>query len=164
LEPLNDANPGREATWIRLWAMTDETGTDPGETKDIIEKALHFPDGLPGLPEMEHFVIVELRDDGAFQQLQSLDDVEVSMIVCVPWLFFPDYAPVLSDVEQAELELESADDAILFVPVSFDSETRQVFLNLLGPFVVNSRTRKGRQLVLTGTDYTTRTPIQLPGA
>ena len=128
----------------------------------LIEKALHFPEGLPGLPDLERFVIVELREDGAFQQLQSLDNIDVSMIVCVPWLFFPDYAPILSDIEQAELGLESAEDAVLFVPVSFDAETRQVFLNLLGPFVVNAKTRVGRQLVLTGTDYSTRTPIELP--
>ena len=137
---------------------------DQAEHKALLEKAHHFPDGLPGLPELEHFVIVELRDDGAFQQLQSLDDVDVSMIICVPWLFFPDYAPVLSDIEQAELGLETADDAILFVPVTIDPESRQVFLNLLGPFVVNTKTKVGRQLVLTGTDYTTRTLIELPVA
>lgn len=136
---------------------------DKAEHESLLEKALRFPDGLPGLPDLENFVIVELREDGAFQQLQSLDNIDISMVVCVPWLFFPDYAPVLSDIEQAELGLESADDAILFVPVSFDAESRQVFLNLLGPFVVNAKTRVGRQLVLTGTDYSTRTPIELPG-
>jgi flagellar assembly factor FliW len=135
---------------------------DEAAHEALVEKALHFPDGLPGLPDLEHFVIVELREDGAFQQLQSLDDIEGSMVVCVPWMFFPDYAPVLSDIEQAELELESADDAILLVPVSFDAESHEVFLNLLGPFVVNAKTRVGRQLVLTGTDYSTRTPIELP--
>lgn len=135
---------------------------DKAEHEALVEKALHFPDGLPGLPELEHFVIVELRDDGAFQQFQSIDNVDVSIIVCVPWLFFPDYAPVLSDIEQTELGLESADDAVLFVPVSFDEESRQVFLNLLGPFVVNTKTKVGRQLVLTGTEYSTRTPIELP--
>jgi flagellar assembly factor FliW len=143
--------------------MTNESNTEQTEHKAIYEKSLHFPDGLPGLPDLEHFVIVELREDGAFQQLQSLDNINVSMIVCVPWLFFPDYAPVLSDVEQSELGLESSEDAVLFVPVSIDPETRQIFLNLLGPFVVNAKTRKGRQLVLTGTSYTTRTPIELPG-
>jgi flagellar assembly factor FliW len=142
--------------------MTDEHTSNQSEHKAVLEKALHFPDGLPGLPDLENFVIVELREDGAFQQLQSLDNTNVSMIVCVPWLFFPDYAPVLSDVEQAELGLETSEDAVLFVPVSIDPDTRQIFLNLLGPFVVNSATRTGRQLVLTGTSYTTRTPIELP--
>ena len=143
--------------------MTDEPTRDQREHKAVLEKALHFPDGLPGLPDLENFVIVELREDGAFQQLQSLDNIDVSIVVCVPWLFFPDYAPALSDIEQAELGLERPDEAILFVPVSIDLDSHQIFLNLLGPFVVNSRTRKGRQLVLTGTSYTTRTPIELPG-
>ena len=86
------------------------------------------------------------------------------MVVTVPWLFFPDYAPVLSDAEQAELELETQEDAVLFVPVTFDAAERQVSLNLLGPFVVNARTRKGRQLVLTGSEYSVRAPVQLPDA
>jgi len=135
---------------------------DQAEHEALVEKALHFPEGLPGLPDLEHFIGVELREDGAFRQLQGLDDIDVSMVVCMPWMFFPDYAPVLSDIEQAELELESANDAILFFPVSFESESRRVFLNFLGPFVVNAKTRVGRQLVLTGTDYSTRTPLELP--
>jgi flagellar assembly factor FliW len=116
---------------------------------------------LPGFPDLERFIVVELRENGAFQELRSLDDPSISMIVCVPWLFFPDYAPVLSDAEEQELELESANDAIVFVPVSFDSESRQASLNLLGPFVVNSRTRRGRQVVLTGSEYSVRAPIDL---
>lgn len=124
-------------------------------------KLVHFLDGIPGFPNLERFVVVELRDDGAFQQLQSVDDPDISVIVTVPWLFFPDYAPVLSDAEQEELELESADDAVVFVPVSFDAGSRQASLNLLGPFVVNSKTRRGSQVVLTGSEYSVRTPIDL---
>ena len=45
---------------------------------------LHFPDGLPGFPELTQFVLIELREDAAFQELQSIDDPDVSMIVCVP--------------------------------------------------------------------------------
>ena len=134
--------------------------SQPIEEK-LEDKVVHFPDGLPGFPELERFIVVELREDGAFQQLQSVDDPDISMIVCVPWLFFPDYAPVLSDAEQEELEIESASDAVVFVPVSFDAASRQASLNLLGPFVVNSKTRKGRQVVLTGSDYSVRAPIDL---
>ncbi len=131
------------------------------DDQNLLEKVVHFPDGLPGFPELERFVVVELREGGAFQQLQSVDDPDISMIVTVPWLFFPDYAPVLSDAEQEELEIESASDAVVFVPVSFDAANSQASLNLLGPFVVNSKTRRGRQVVLTGSDYSVRAPIEL---
>ncbi len=138
--------------------------TTEAAPSDLEDKVLHFHDGIPGFPHLKRFIIVEFREDGAFQQLQSVDEVDVAMIVCVPWLFFPDYTPVVGEVEQAQLELESPDDAILFVPVSVDADTGEVALNLLGPFVVNSTTRRGAQLVLTGSDYEARTPIKLPGA
>ena len=141
-----------------------ETLTTTTADAGVEDKILHFPDGIPGFPQLERFVIVEFREDGAFQQLQSVDEPDVAMIVCVPWLFFPDYAPMVGDIEQQALELESAEDAILFVPVSIDADTGEISLNLLGPFVVNARTRRGTQLVLSGTEYAVRTPIELPDA
>ena len=128
------------------------------------EGTLHFPEGLPGFPGLTQFLLVELREDGAFQELQSVDDPDISMIVCVPWLFFPDYAPELSEEEQDELGIQAEEDAVVFVPVTFDEEHRTVNLNLLGPFIVNAKTRRGRQLVLADSDYPVRAPIQLPKA
>ena len=143
--------------------MTDSAADNPAAGTPE-EKVIHFADGIPGFPGLERFLIVELQEDGAFQQLQSVDDPDIAMIVCVPWLFFPEYAPVLTDAEQDELEIESSDDAVVFVPVSFDSASKQVFLNLLGPFVVNSTTRRGRQLVLTDSSYSARAPIEMGAA
>ena len=118
-----------------------------------------FPGGIPGFPDDERFVLVEEFEDGVFQRLQSLDDPAVAMYVCVPWLFFPDYAPVLSDPEREELAIEAAEDALVFCPVTLDPERDAVYVNLLGPFVVNSETRQGRQLVLAGSDYPTRASV-----
>jgi len=128
---------------------------------EIREKVLHFRDGLPGFPDLHRFRLVDFHADGIFQQLQSVDDPEVSIVVTVPWLFRPDYAPMLGHNERNELELDRKEDAIVFVPVSFDPDEKQVFLNLLGPFVVNGNTRRGLQLVLTGSEYSTRTPIEI---
>lgn len=129
---------------------------------DLTDQILHFPEGLPGFPHLVRFVVAELVEDGAFQELRSVEDPETAMIVCVPWLFFPDYAPVVADEDQQDLGLETAEDAVVFVPVTVDGEARQVTLNLLGPFVVNGRTRRGRQLVLADSDYPVRAPIELP--
>ena len=141
--------------------MDGDTLTTESRSQALEDKILEFRDGIPGFAHLQRFVIVEFREDGAFQQLQSVDDADVSMIVCVPWLFFPDYAPVVGDAEQAELGLDSSEDAVVFVPVSMDPDSGVVSLNLLGPFVVNSKTRRGVQLVLTGSDYDVRTPIDL---
>lgn len=141
--------------------MTSSPDTHAAEPTGLDDKVIEFDEGIPGFPELRRFVIVELQDDGAFQELRSVDDPAVAMIVCVPWLFFPEYAPTLSDAEQDDLALTSAEDAVLFVPVSISGD--DVTLNLLGPFVVNKRTRRGRQLVLSDSDYSVRAPITLGG-
>jgi flagellar assembly factor FliW len=128
------------------------------------ESALVFDDGIPGFPEARRFTLREVVEGGAFQILQCLEDPDLSLVVAVPWLFFPDYAPELSDVDQIGLELEVQEDAVVFCPVTLDAERKAAHMNLLGPFVVNVRTRKGRQIVLTDQDYPLRAPLPLEAA
>ncbi len=128
---------------------------------DAASRVLHFPDGIPGFPDHQRFVLVSESGDAAFQLLQSVDDPDMAMYVCVPWLFFPGYAPELSSAEQDDLAIERPEDALVFCPVTIDLEAKRVYVNLLGPFVVNADSRRGRQLVLAGSDYTAREPVQL---
>ncbi len=125
------------------------------------DQILEFEDGIPGFPSCRRFALVDLAEDSAFQLLQSIDQTEVAMVVAVPWLFFPDYSPELSDLEQQELAIRRAEDAVIFCPVTLDKERDTVYLNLLGPFVVNSKTRQGRQLVLTDSGYPVRASVDL---
>lgn len=134
--------------------MTAEDGRDG-------DHVLHFEDGIPGFPDSHRFALVDLEDGGAFQLLQSLDEPDVSMIVCVPWLFFPDYTPELSDVEQRELGLERPEDAIVFCPVTLDAEQEAIYVNLLGPFVVHAESHEGRQVVLADADHPVRAEVRL---
>jgi len=131
----------------------------PSETK-----AIEFPDGIPGFPHLRRFALVEIVEDGAFQLLQSLEDEDVAMVVCVPWLFFPDYAPELAEDDREALGLERPEDAVVFCPVTLEPENDSVHLNLMGPFVVHRETLIGRQVVLADSDYPVRATVDLGGA
>lgn len=120
---------------------------------------LTFEDGIPGFPDARSFMVVELVEDGAFQLLQSVDDPQLALVVAVPWLFFPDYAPELSDVDQDGLGIERQEDAIVFCPVTIDPDSETMHMNLMGPFVVNVATRVGRQIVLADQDFPLRAEI-----
>ena len=127
------------------------------------EKVISFDDGIPGFPSSRRFVLVDLVPDSAFKLLQSVDTPDVSMIVTVPWLFFPDYAPELSDVEQQSLAVDRPEDAVVFCSVLLPQDDKDtVYVNLMGPFVVNPRTRRGCQLVLADSGYPLRAPVKLP--
>lgn len=125
------------------------------------EHILTFEDGIPGFPGSRRFVLVEVAEDSAFQLLQSVDEPDVALVVTVPWIFFPDYAPELSELERAALGIERREDAIVFCPVTLDAEHETVFLNLLAPFVVNAATRRGRQVILLESGYPVRAPVKL---
>ncbi len=136
------------------------SGAEPvleGSLATAMSDALLFDEGIPGFPEAREFALTEIEGGGEFRMFRSLDDPELSMVVAVPWLFFPEYAPELTDMEQKGLELETAEDALVFCSVTFDEGA--VYMNLLGPFIVNSRTRQGRQVVLTDQDYPLRAAI-----
>ncbi len=131
------------------------------DDQDGLEPHLTFPEGIPGFPDATRWVLSELAEDGAFQLLQSLDDPDLAMVVGVPWLFFPDYAPDLADTEVQALGIESPEDAILFCSVTITEEGGEPTMNLLGPFVVNRHTQVGRQIVLGIDDAQLRAPLPL---
>ena len=135
-------------------ARTQETMND-----DI--RAIEFEEGIPGFPDLTRFVLVDIVDDGAFQTFQRVDVPAIGFVVAVPWLFFPDYAPVLTDVDQQGLDIERQEDAVVFCPVTVDAEASKAYMNLVGPFVVNIRTMRGRQIVLTDQELPLRAELPL---
>lgn len=132
------------------------------ETTSAEDLVLTFQDGLLGFTDTRHFVLVDIVEDGAFQLLRCLDVDGLEMVVGQPWLFFPDYAPVIGDDDQAKLGIESPEDALLFCSVTLPEDEDAVpTMNLLGPFVVNRHTRVGRQVVLQDEEqYPVRAPLE----
>jgi len=122
---------------------------------------LVFPDGIAGLPDATRWMLSDLAEDSAFQLLQNLDDTDLAMVVGVPWLFFPEYAPDLADDEVLALGIEQPDDAVVFCSVTVPDDDSGPTMNLLGPFVVNRHTRQGRQIVLGLDDAQVRAPLPM---
>jgi flagellar assembly factor FliW len=131
-------------------------------TTDTVEgDVLYFSDGVPGFPRSRQFTLVGMSPDSPFQVLQSLDEPDVSLVVTVPWLFFPDYDFELSELEQVELGITTVEETVVFSPVTLDAEQQRIYLNLLGPIVINSTNRQGRQVVLVDTDLPVRAAVEL---
>ena len=123
------------------------------------EKILAFPDGLPGFPEARRFTLVPVPENDVFLWLQAVDDPALAFLCTVPWPFFPDYEPELPDVDEEALALADAGDAMVLCMLTVRREERTVTANLLGPVVINQRTRTGRQVVLADSQYPLRAPL-----
>jgi flagellar assembly factor FliW len=140
-----------------------------GEIEVDETKVLTFPHGLLGFDDMRRFALVDTHDSGLYYWLQSLDDPGLAFLTAVPWPFFPDYEFELPDADRDALGLvepadSSAGDAptmvlcLLTIDHGADDQ-RDITANLLGPLVINSATRVGRQVVLVDGDFTTRAPL-----
>jgi flagellar assembly factor FliW len=118
---------------------------------------IELPAGILGFPEQRRYAIVAADDSGLYSWLQSLDEPELAFLTVVPSPFFPDYEPVIPDEDCATIGLTAPEDAQVLCLVTVDDES--VTANLLGPIVLNVRTRMARQVVLTDSSLSTRAPI-----
>lgn len=122
---------------------------------------LHFGGGLPGFPSCERFGLVQWGDDPSspFALLQCVEHPDLSFVVVPPNLFFPDYAPVITDSAAEALELTSADDALLLAIVTVGDPIETSTLNLLGPIVINTKELIGSQVILDPERFSSSEPI-----
>lgn len=117
-----------------------------------------LPSGLVGFPEAKRFVVLEVDGEDDLYWLQSLDDGSLAFLAMAPWSSFPNYDPVLSESDQLELGVEHISEASVLCLLSVDRDKRRVTANLLGPIIINARTRNARQVVQTESLW----PVALP--
>ncbi len=118
---------------------------------------IELPAGILGFPDQRRYAVVAADDSGLYSWLQSLDEPQLAFLAVVPSPFFPDYAPVIADEDCATIGLTDPEDAQVLCLVTVDEDA--VTANLLGPVVLNVRTRLARQVVLTDSSLSTRAPI-----
>ena len=118
-----------------------------------------FAGGLPGFDDLRDFVIEPLPGDLApFCRMRALDPTGVEFVVVPPGLLFPDYKVEVDEETVDRLELRSEDAAVLTIVTLSDDGTAPT-ANLLGPIVVNRRTRAAAQVVLHGSGYEVAVPL-----
>ena len=123
------------------------------------EHVMTFPQGMLGIGEggAARFALLQSDDWGPFYWLQSADDPEVAFLVVDPALFFKDYQVLIREETQADLDLADAKDGQIMVICNRAGDW--LTGNLLGPLVINTRTRLGQQIVLTEKKWTCRQPL-----
>ena len=121
---------------------------------------LHFRAGLPGFPGERRFALVRWgANEGPYSVLVDLDDTDIRFLVAPPALFFPQYEVDLDDQSVELLNLQDASEALVLMIVTLGEKPEDATANLLGPVVINTRTREGLQVVLPETGWTTKVPL-----
>ena len=129
------------------------------------ERIIQMPYGMIGFPDHKRFVIMPHKENSPFYWYQSLDDPELAYVITNPFFFIPDYVVDLDDRVHV-LPWDKADgkhELALYVIVNIPKgEPQKMTANLIGPLVVNSRTRQSVQIVVPDSAYSHRFPLLEP--
>lgn len=120
------------------------------------EKIIHFDRGIPGFLEEKEYKYLEAGEETPFGYLQAKNKEELSFIVVSPFLFYPEYEFTLSEEVKKRLEITSVEEIVILSIVTIREEVKSSTLNLVAPIVINLNNLKGEQIILDGTQYTTR--------
>lgn len=124
---------------------------------DIDEKnIIKFPNGLPGFPEEQNFILLPCQENSPFSFLQSTREANLAFLVVDPFVFFTDYEFKIEDELVQELNLSANNPPQVFNIVTVPDCTEKMTANLLAPVVINVQDKLGVQIVLEKTSYTTK--------
>lgn len=119
------------------------------DEKDIIK----FPNGLPGFPEEQKFILLPCQENSPFSFLQSASEANLAFLVVDPFMFFTDYEFKIEDELVQELNLSANNPPQVFSIVTVPDCTEEMTVNLLAPIIINTQDRIGLQFVLEKTNY-----------
>ena len=129
-----------------------------GEIEYDPSNVVFFPEGLIGLDQLKHFLVMPNKKEGPLFWIQCIDYPAFAFVVTDPTNFFLDYVVLPDTNERLKLGINENDLCYVLAIVSV-SETKESSLNLSGPILYAPETNKGLQVVLEDPRYDTRTPL-----
>ncbi len=132
-----------------------------GEVEISDDKILTFPNGIIGFPDMNRFTLMHdsEKDDNSIHWLQSVDEPSFAMPVIDPLYVKEDYNPLIEDDVLTDLKPLNEENTLVLVTLTVPRDLKKMTVNLKGPIVVNTQTRKASQIIVEDDDCSVKFPI-----
>lgn len=127
-----------------------------GEIEINPDDSVEFVDGILGFPRETKFIVLDGPDDCPLKWLQSITSPDLAFVILDPATFKPDYSVPISKSELEKIGLDSVEEAVVAVILFVPENPHDITANLLGPLVFNPEKKTACQLVLSGTNYSTK--------
>lgn len=131
-----------------------------GELIVAEDKIITFPNGVLGFPDAKRFIILDYEGDIPFKWFQAVDDPALAFLITDPHTIKPDYQLSLKVADLADLgEGDDSDMAVLVILTVPEGNPKGMTANLRGPLVANSKSMRGKQIVLQDERYSIKHPV-----
>ena len=133
-----------------------------GEIDIADDKIIEFPDGIIGFPDLTKFTLIYDKDEDqksrSLMYLQSMDEPQFAMPVVMPNDIFPDYNPTINDDLLEDIGDLTPTNTYVLVTITVPQNITKMTVNLKGPFVINTDTLKGVQIMVED-DVSVKEPV-----
>ncbi len=127
------------------------------------DQIIYLEPGLLGFSQYHRYVLIEHHQEAPFLWLQCLDKPDLAFVVIDPRFLLPGYQPGPMPLIMRTLEAERPEDLKILVILTIPpGKPQDMTANLMGPVVINLKTRQGRQLIVEDPAYSHKHRV-LPG-
>ncbi len=133
-----------------------------GLIKIEADKIIHFEGGILGFPDLIQFLLVfneEQGNKGGIQWLQSLQEPAFAIPVVDPLIIDSEYNPMIEDDLLKPLGELNEDNLLVLTTITVPSDITKMTVNLKGPIIVNTETKKARQVIVEDQKYKVKCPV-----
>ncbi|MFA9458575.1 flagellar assembly protein FliW [Halalkalibacter sp. AB-rgal2] len=130
-----------------------------GEIDVKDEQIITFPTGIPAFDDETSFVLHPFDEQSPFLVLQSTKSVEIAFILVNPFDFVPNYEVKLQESTKEQLNIEKPEEVSTYVLLTVKEPFAETTANLQGPIIINVRTNKAKQILMSDSSYTTKHQI-----
>lgn len=128
-----------------------------GEIEYDPERIITFPHGLPGFPDTQQFLLLEgSTPNDLFYWLQCIDDGDIAFTLIDLYQVMPDYNPLVEPEEVKELGDITDSSLEIYNIAVIPEEVKQMRVNLKAPIVINPKTMRGKQVIVSNDEYNIR--------
>lgn len=119
-------------------------------------KIIYFDGGILGFEDYKKFTLL-FDDEGEerpdISWLQSLDEPTLAIPVVSPFIVRPDFNPEVEDELLKPLGKLTEDNIVVLVSITVPTNVEKLSANLKAPFIINSDSKKGIQIIIENSDY-----------
>lgn len=120
------------------------------------EEVLTFDHGIPGFGEEKQFVLLPFPENEWFHILQSVETPQLGFVVADPFVFFKEYDFELDQASVDSLGNPSEKEVQVLSILTVREVLHESTANLQAPIIINLANRKGKQVIITNSDYQTK--------
>ena len=123
-----------------------------GEIEVSEKQKILFPDGIIGFEGITSYFLIDSKE-GPYYWLQSEEHPELAFILINPRIFMTDYRLMVQSDDQEAIGVEEQSDLLDFAIVTVPEDHKKISANLMGPIIINKKTRVARQVISENDEY-----------